>query len=378
MPFPRATLSQLRAQVAADIEAELPGVDVLLRYSNLGIIGSVLAALANGMMGYLDWIALQSTPFTCTDEALEGWAALKGEVRKPATAATGTVTFGAAGGMIQAGTPVSRSDGVGYVTTSDATAVNGTVIAPVAASVTGAIGNTDPGTAFSLGAGIAGVASTGYSTAAITGGADIETDAELRSRMLIAYAAPAQGGSIADYAGWALAVPGVTRAWIKPAAMGPGTLAIFFMMDAGERGHGGFPQGTNGCGSYESRDTSATGDQLAVANAVFGLQSVTALVYAVAPIPNTLTLTIAGMAGASTTLKAAVSAAVAAALLSDAVPGGLTNVSSIEAAIAAVPGTSGFVITGIACSAGTITPGAAGNISSDAGALPVLGEITWA
>jgi uncharacterized phage protein gp47/JayE len=378
MPFPRATLAQTRQQIAADIAAELPGVDALLRYSNLGIIGSVQAGLTNGMMGYLDWIALQSTPFTATDEYLEGWAALKGVVRKPATAATGTVAFASAGGTIPAGTPVNRTDGVGYVTTAAAAAVNGAVVAPVAALVTGAAGSADAGTAFSLGAGVSGVVNTGYATAAITGGADIETDAELRGRMLVAYSAPAQGGSITDYGTWALAVPGVTRAWIKPAAMGPGTLAVLFMMDDAESAHGGFPQGTNGVAAYEGRDTAATGDQFAVANHLFGLQSVTALVYAVAPIANQLTLTIAGVPGASATVKTAVGAAVAAALLTDAVPGGITNVSAIEAAVAAVPGTGGFVITSIACSAGTITPGAAGNISSNAGALPVLAGIIWA
>ncbi len=378
MPFPRQTLSQLRAAVAADMAAELPGVDALLRYSNLGIVGTVQAGLANGMMGYLDWIALQSTPFTATDEYLEGWAAYKGVIRKPAAPATGTLTFAAASGTVPIGTPINRTDGVAYASMSEAIAVDGTVTVPVAAAVAGSAGNCDAGTFFVLGAGVSGVNNGGSAAAAISGGVDIETDAELRSRMLIAFSAPAQGGSITDYANWALAVPGVTRAWIKPAAKGPGTLSILFMMDDAENAHAGFPQGTNGVSTYETRDTVATGDQLAVADHVFGLQSVTALVYAVAPVPNTVTLTVAGLGGASTALQAAVNSAVSAALLSEGVPGGVTNVSAIEAAIAAVPGTGGFVITAITCSAGTITPGAAGNITSDDGALPVLGGIAWA
>ena len=56
----------------------------------------------------------------------------------------------------------------------------------------------------------------------------------------------------------------------------------------------------------------------------------------------------------------------------------MTNMSAIEAAIAAVNGSAGFVITNVDASAGTVTPGAAGNIVSNAGCLPALASITWA
>lgn len=379
MPFSRPSLSDLRTQVAADINAALPGVDALLRYSNLGIMGDVLAALASGHYGYADWIALQSVPFTATEEFLEGWAALKGVTRKPATPATGQAAFAATNGaVVPAGTVVNRSDGVSYATTADATAAGGAVTVTVQATEPGADGNASPGTALTLFSGISGVTVNGSALGAITGGAAVERDDELRSRMLAAYASPPQGGSITDYPGWALAVPGVTRAWVVPGAMGPGTLSILFMMDGAQAAHGGFPQGTNGVSAYETRDTAATGDQLAVANAVFPLQSVTALVYAVAPIPNELTITLAGLSGVNDATKQGIEAAIAAALLIDAVPGGLTYVSAIESAIAGVAGTSGFVLTGITASAGTVGNGGIGNVISSAGALPVLGAVVWA
>ena len=55
------------------------------------------------------------------------------------------------------------------------------------------------------------------------------------------------------------------------------------MMDVSEAAHGGFPQGTNGVAGAETRDTAATGDQLAVANYIYPLRPATALVYACAP-----------------------------------------------------------------------------------------------
>jgi uncharacterized phage protein gp47/JayE len=195
--------------------------------------------------------------------------------------------------------------------------------------------------------------------------------------MLDAYASPPQGGAKSDYIEWALGVPGVTRCWPVPSGMGPGTIVLLFMMDDAQAAFGGFPQGTNGCATSETRDTPATGDQLALANSIFDRQPVTALVYAVAPIPNTIDLTIEGIPTASTSTKSAISDAVTAALRIDAVPGGVTNVSSIEAAISSVAGTAGFVLTNIVASAGTVAPGSAGNITSDAAALPMLGMITY-
>src|SRR5579883_3034141 len=110
MPFQRPTLTDLRNQAAQDISANLPGADALLRFSNLSVLGKVLAGLAYLHYGYLDWIALEAVPFTATDEFLEGWAGLVGITRKPATAAIGAATFnGTAGTLLPAGTLLQRA-----------------------------------------------------------------------------------------------------------------------------------------------------------------------------------------------------------------------------------------------------------------------------
>ena len=101
--------------------------------------------------------------------------------------------------------------------------------------------------------------------------------------MLESYGAPPHGGNSSDYVTWALEVPGVTRAWVPPVPLIPGAVTVFFMMDVSEAAHGGFPQGTNGVASLETRDIAATGDQLAVANSIYPLRPVTPIVYAVAP-----------------------------------------------------------------------------------------------
>lgn len=374
MPFSRPTLTDLQNQVAQDIAGSLPGADALLRFTNIGVTGRAQAGLAHLHYGYLDWIAKQAVPYTATGEFLEAWAGLKGVTRKAATQAAGQVTFsGTTGVLIPAGTPMVRGDGVAYTSTADATVGGGgSVAVPATANAdtsgqTGAFGNCVAGTSVSLGTAIAGVQSTGSVSVEFTGGADLETDDSLRSRMLAAYQQVPQGGAMTDYIQWATAVPGVTRAWCTPNGAGAGTVVVYTMWDLAEAAHAGFPQGGNGVAAAETRAAAASGDQLTVADAIFPLQPVTALVYSVAPIAAPVNFTISGIAGASSATKALIAAAIDGVFFLYGTPkGGTIALSLIESAIAAIAGTTGFLIT---------TP--AGNISSSTGLLPTRGTITY-
>jgi uncharacterized phage protein gp47/JayE len=389
LPYPRPTLTQLIGQAASDIASNLPGADGLLRFSNLGVLGRALAGLINGLWGYVDWIAAQATPFRATGEYLEAWAALKGVVREPATAAQFAAAFtGVNGTVLPAGTPAVRGDGAAFTTNADGTVSGGAVTVTLTAALAGAAGNTQTGQAVTLGSAIGGIASGGVAGASVVIGADTETDASLRTRMLQAYAAPPQGGDLADYVTWALEVAGVTRAWNAGVALGAGTVQVFVMLDVVEAAFGGFPQGTDGVAAAETRDTAATGDQLAVANHLYPLRPVTALVYVYAPAANTVTFTLSETSGWSAATETAVKAAIDQVLLEQAAPGGVTDaqgnaigivdLSYLEAAIGQVAGTAGFVITAMACTHGTLTPAGVGNIASDAGYLAVRGAVTFA
>ncbi|MCU4119289.1 baseplate J/gp47 family protein [Variovorax sp. N23] len=373
MPYARPTLSELQSQVANDISSSLPGSDALLRFSNLGITGKAQANLTHLHYGYLDWIAKQAVPYTAEGEFLEAWAALKDVFRKSASVASGVVSFPATSGTVPSGTSIIRGDGQAFVSTADATASAGTVLVPASAVAdptgqTGAVGNTDVGTAMTLGQAIAGVQSNGTVTTAFTGGADIEDDDSLRSRMLTAYRSPAQGGAVGDYIQWALEVPGVTRAWCNPNGAGAGTVVVYTMWDQAEAVHGGFPQGTDGVATDEPRAAAATGDQLIVADHIFPLRPATALVFSVAPIASPNNFTITGLSGASLATRALVEAAITGVFyLYGTATGGTVALSLIESAIAAISGTQGFVIT---------TP--SGNIATTLGHLPTLGTVSYA
>lgn len=378
MPFGRPNLNSLRQQASADLAAFLPGADPLLPVSNLGVIADILAEGFHGNYAYLDFIAKQSVPFTAAAEALEGWAGMKGVIRKPATKAAATATFVASvGSVLPAGWPVNRKDGVGYVTLAEVTAGGGgSVTVDIEAVEAGALGTIADGAPVVLGQARAGIASTGAAVS-LRPGADVEDDEAFRTRMLQVYAHPPQGGAQSDYVEWALQVPGVTRAWCVRNGNGIGTVVVYFMLDVVRADDGGFPDGTDGVATAEDRDVAATGDQLLVADHIYPLHPVTALVYAVAPARNVVTFTI-NLPGASAAVKAAVEAVIAAVFLAYGEPGGTVFNNVVESAISAIGGTAGFVITAEACTHGAITPGAAGNIKSNAGYLPVLGVVTWA
>jgi len=377
MPRSRPTLTQLRAQVAQDIAAALPGSDPLLRYSNLQIMGAVQAAMENLDQGYLDWIAKQAVPFTSEDEFLEAWGALRDVFREAATQASGTATFaGTNGTSLPNGTLLVRGDGTEYLVTAGGLVAAGSVTVTAQAvadpgGLTGAFGNCDAGTVLTLGAAIAGLNSAGVAASAFTGGADLETNDAFRSRVLAAYQATPVIGTASNYPNWAKQVAGVTRAWCIANGMGSGTVVVYVMLDIAEAAHGGFPQGTNGVAAAETRDTAATGDQLNVANYIYGVQPVTALVYVVAPTAYNVDFTISGLSGSSGATRSAIAAAISDVFLREGSPKGDTvALSDIESAIAAVPLTTGFVIT-------QINGGAPGNITPPVGQLPVLHTVTY-
>ncbi|WP_353191419.1 baseplate J/gp47 family protein [Pandoraea pnomenusa] len=386
MPFQRKSLSTLMAEVAADISASLQGADALLRFAVLRVIGKIQAGMANMQMGYLDWIAKNAVPFTAEDEYLEGWAALKKVYRKAASAASLSAMFvGTPGRSVDAGTLVVRGDGAEYTTTATAAAgADGIITVTIVASVAGAAGNADPGTVVSLGVAVDGVQSNGTVAGTVATGADIELDDPLRSRMLDAYQSTPQGGDEDDYVGWARAVPGVTRAWCAPNGAGGGTVVVYTMFDVARASVNGFPAGNNGVSQYDKgpkgapRATVATGDLLVVADSIASKQPVTALVWSCSAIPNALTFTISGLAPATTATRNALKAAIADVLYRNGNPlGGTINRSDIESSIAAISGTSGFLITLVQGVIGGTTTTYAGNITGSFGSLAVLNDVIF-
>ena len=140
----------------------------------------------------------------------------------------------------------------------------------------------------------------------------------------------------------------------------------------------GFPQGTNGVATDDGRASAATGDQLTVANAIFPLQPVTALVYAVAPTAQATNFTVADLGSNNTpTMQALITSALTDMFVRLGQAGGTVNPATgaawagIEpsdwyAALEAIPGLTEFKVT---------TPSA--EITPSTGKLLTVGTITF-
>ncbi|MDN0109047.1 baseplate J/gp47 family protein [Yersinia mollaretii] len=377
MPFNRPTLSELRQRNQSYIQSELKTGGNLLRFSNIGVISDADAGMAHLHYGYLDYIAQQATPYHATDEYLAAWAALKDVYRKAATPARGAqIRFsGIAGRVIPTGRLLNRADGYQYRLDKEVSiAADGNTFGEITAILPSPLddatgggnrGNSASGTLLSLDIAIDGVQATATALSPIGGGADIESEEAFRSRMLLAYQNVPQGGNDTDYQSWALAVPGVTRCWVKRRLMGAGSVGVYIMCD--DNDHDGFPQGSDGISSLESWGAvKATGDQGRVADRIYLEQPIIALVYVCAPVAQPIDFIISGIPYADNETTAAINAAIDEVFFTEGEPGGKILWSSLLLAIGEVAGTSGFIMQ---------SPTA--NIELETGKLPVRGRVSY-
>ncbi|MBV1835664.1 baseplate J/gp47 family protein [Acetobacter estunensis] len=368
MAYARPTLTELRQQALQDVQnGGIPGVTKLLRFSVLYVLSMVLAGLTHLTYGYLDWIAKQAVPWTATDEWLEAWGALKSVYRKAATTSSGQIAFPVSGNAdIPVGTEIV-ADGVAVVTTSDSVISNGIATVSCAAQSAGANGNIAAGAIATLSSPVPGVQTSGTVTVAFTGGADEEADEDLRTRIMAAYAKGGESGDEADYIGWAEDVAGVTRAWVNPLGAGAGSVVVYVMFDTVRAADGGFPQGADGAATAEMRYTTAAGDQLLVANALYDVRPVTALVVVCSPIAQPVSFVIADLGDDNTSdNQAAITDALTDMFRRLSAPGGTIHPNYWNEALAAI-GLSTF----------NVTSPSAPVVADNVGSMPILGTVSF-
>lgn len=203
--------------------------------SDIGIRLKVLAGEIYSVCAAVDWLKAQTFAQTATGTQLEMRAQERGLARKPAAAASGTLTFGRSTALwfnvsIPKGT-VCASSGTGaaqYVTTQDASLPQGSLTVEVSAlaELAGAAGNANSATVTVMITPPASI-ETVTNAAAFTGGEDAESDDSLRARLLADYAAPANGTNTAWYRQAAEACDGIHSAGVVPRADGVGTVAVY-------------------------------------------------------------------------------------------------------------------------------------------------------
>jgi len=233
MPFTRPTLTELVDRIQSDIETHVTNGQSLLRRSVLKVLARVYAGVVHLLYSYLGFQAEQLFATTADVEGLEAIADEYGINRVAASKATGLLTLtGSVGLIILAATEFQSSDGVTYVSDEDEIFVGTSLSIEITASEGGDSGNQDAGAILSFVSPIAEVSSQAtVATGGLTGGADEETDDDLRERVLLRKQYPPYGGCSYDYWRWMLEYAGVTRAWVFPAYNGAGTVGCAFVMD---------------------------------------------------------------------------------------------------------------------------------------------------
>lgn len=338
MPWSTPTLRQVRSTVRDYVRAVLPGADANVPNSVLRVISDVTGALCHLTLQYLDWLAKQLLPDTAEAEWLDRHGQIwlvnaDGSVgRKLASLAQGSVEFtGVLGSTIPANSQLSASTfGSGqlsYETTVQIVIGNGPTAGPVRAIDPGADHNLDPGTAVALAIVPPGADSIG-TVVEMVGGTDDETDDELRARVLLRIRQPPMGGDQNDYVQWALAVPGVTRAWCGAHEMGIGTVTVRFMVDDLNAANNGFPTG------YDIQQVTAYLDSV---------RPVTVKdFFVVAPIPQPIDVFITHLNPDSTTLRAMIQESLEQMLMDSAAPGQTIFSAWKYYAIMSTPGVVSF------------------------------------
>jgi uncharacterized phage protein gp47/JayE len=194
--------------------------------SDVYVRATATSSAVYGLYQYLLWIARQIMPDTADTENLERHAALRGIARKPGTVATGTVTFtGQPEAAIPAGTAVKHV-ATELLCVTDALAqigADGTAVVPCRASSAGAVPDYEKEAVLAVST-PSGVQSQALLT--LSGGTDVETDAELLARLLEYMRNPPGGGNAYDYKRWAMEVAGVSAAWVYPLRRGIGTVDV--------------------------------------------------------------------------------------------------------------------------------------------------------
>ncbi|MGY1490713.1 baseplate J/gp47 family protein [Methylobacillus pratensis] len=355
MPFNRPSLKDLVNRVLAGIKSRLTTEQ--LRRSDAEVYAREIAGASHELHGHLDFISAQVIYDTAESDYLDRWATLwLTQPRIPAAAASGNVIVtGTDGTVIEAGKVFVSGAGVEYSVETDATVVTGNALVAVRAVLgrnpadRGSLGNLAVGETLTLTETIPGIAGAAtVATGGLSGGADQEDDASLRARLINRIQEPPHGGSANDYITWALEVPGVTRAWVYPQELGPGTVTIRFMRD-------------------DDDDPIPDAGEVATVQAYIDERRPVTVkeCFVAAPIPVQLDFEMSVTPNTSA-VRDAVQAELEDLIRREAVPGGGLLLSHINEAISLAPGETDHVL---------VDPSA--DVTTGTGQILTMGTITW-
>jgi uncharacterized phage protein gp47/JayE len=227
MPWEKPTLDELVSQRSGDLSNRLLEGNKLRANSALSVIAKMQAGGEYNLYAFIAWGFRQCFPDTAESEYLEEWGRVWGVWRKAAVSSTGMVmATGTPGSAVMDLSVAVAAGGARYVLAGGTLGEDGTAVFGATAEVPGASGNLAAGAKINLASPAIGVAPDLEVVEALAGGADVETDRDLRARVIKLIQSPPHGGNKADYEVWALEVEGVGNALCIPTMRGLGTVGV--------------------------------------------------------------------------------------------------------------------------------------------------------
>lgn len=184
MAYIKPTLSELTKKCREYFNTHLPNVDSFLFPSFVFVMCKVFALIVYPLYIFLDYYLKQTFVHLADDDNLLKHGVERGLSRALPTKAKGFVTvISTAGQAINAGSFISRSDGLRYVfDTSIVTTGNN--ILPITAEFTGSAYNGVSGLSMTLALSNPLITSITVTSNALTGGSDTESTENFRKRVL--------------------------------------------------------------------------------------------------------------------------------------------------------------------------------------------------
>lgn len=348
MSFVRPTLPEIIARTKADLESRLELTSALLRRAVATVYARVIAGAAHMLHGHIEFLGRQLFPDQSDDEYLVRQASVFGISKIAPAFAIGTVALtGTNGSVLPAGSVLIRSDAAEYLTAADATIGAGVASVSVTSVLAGADLTLVAAGTLTLQSPVAGITSVATVTASTQDGSDQETTEALRARLLERFSDPPHGGTVTDYVAWAKQVAGVTRVWVTPHGLGPGSVVVRFARD------------------NDASPIPDAGEVAAVQAYLDGVAPANATVTAFAPTDQVVPVTVSITPDTLAT-RAAVTAEIADVIRREGAPSGTILLSHISTAIGTTAGITNFTLS---------IPAA--DVVSTVNQLPRLGTVTF-
>lgn len=233
------TTKELADQNLSRLESAIGQTAPINEQAFLRVLAVLEAMMGTSLFKYAAERARQNLAITATGTDLDRLGSEYDTTRKLSASTVLTATLPAITGTTIPATAsfIGAANGIRYFLDYAVTAVEGVATLSLTAEVPGTVGNLQVTDVLTIVSPVAGAGQTAAVTAIATTGADPETDAAFRPRVLFAMRATTGGSNATDHKIWAEAVPGVLRAFPfagKPVGGGtsyPGDRTVYVECD---------------------------------------------------------------------------------------------------------------------------------------------------